>query len=177
MNRIELQQRRRLLRLESGLRERVEAEALALSLGQTARLASLRGEAVEVEPGRLRIWSRDGLRTLYEGDDLDASEYEAGLFYRTCLETVGKLPTSALSDAATSGGVSGAAVTEWRAWRALNLGVMDALARSEPEATALLRIAGEGRALRSISQGGRDFRVNLRALKAVLGRIADRFGL
>jgi hypothetical protein len=174
MNRIELQQRRRLLRLEAGMRERVEREALASSLGQTAKLAALRGEAVEQADGRLRIWSRDGLRSLYEADDLDASEYEAGLFFRSCFERVGALAASAAEPRvdASHGGLA-----EWRAWRAKMLGDMQALARSTRQATTLHRVAGEGRALRSLCKGGVDYGLNLKALRQVLGAIADRVGL
>jgi hypothetical protein len=174
MNRIETQTRRRLLRIEADQRARIERDALAGSLHRTAALAQLRGEEVEQVDGRVRIWSRDGLRHLYEGSELDLAEYEAGLFYRACLETVGAMASSDMARIARTV-FPGAA--SWRAWRALSLGQMDGMAQSSREAEALLRVAGEGRAVRSISQGGADYKLNVKALRAILARIAEQFAL
>ena len=70
-----------------------EALALAERLDETARLELARGGAVERDGGRLRLTSRDGLRTLLERGGLEPPEYEAGLMYRRCFETGGASPS------------------------------------------------------------------------------------
>jgi hypothetical protein len=174
MNRIEQQQRNRLLRVEQGLKARVERDALKASLAQTAQLAERRGEDVEQADGRLRVWSRDGLRALYDHGALDAAEYEAGLFFRVCYEAVDSWPTSDFDRIGSHRPPKD--IAPWRAWRAKQLADMGGLARTSREATSLWRVAGEGRALRSLSRGGQDYSLNCRALSRVLGAIADKFG-
>jgi hypothetical protein len=174
MNRIEQQRRARLIRIEHGLQERREREALKASLEQTAALARRRGEDVGQDGPRLRIWSRDGLRTLYEGDAIDPAEYEAGLLYRCCLEAVDRWRVSDLAQLPGCHPLGGG---DLQALRALQLAAIEGLSRTGREATTLLRIAGEGRAMRSISRGGADYALNCKALRRVLGAVADRFGL
>ena len=175
MNRIEHRRRARLLRLEASQREHREGLSLAASLGQTVALAERRGEVVVQAKGRVRIWSRDGLRSLYESGALDGEQYEAGLSYRKCLEAVQSLPGGLLGDAVDNG----APVDHGhlQALRACRLTIMEGLARTVREATTLRVVAGEGRAIRGLSGGGADYALNVKALGVILERIAERFGL
>lgn len=149
---------------------------------ETASLARGRGEAVDQVQGRLRITSRDGLQTLFEQGGLGQPEYEAGMMYRRCYETLSAGPRSNLArDFASSvRGFSEAQAdgfAELRAFRAVKLRQWEALARTGRQVWVLRLVAGQGRTINSIAPGGSARAANTKALLAVLGEIAKERGL
>jgi hypothetical protein len=174
-----------------GLRLRViaeageaRAEALALSqrLDETVRLEQARGGEVERDGGRLRLLSRDGLQTLRERGGLEGPEYEAGLMYRRCFETLSAGPRSNLNRDFLSGvrGVaeSGAdGFAELRALRAEQLARWEALAGTGRQLWVLRLVAGQGRTINSLGSGGSARLANTRALVEVLAAVAQERGL
>ena len=82
---------------------RAEARAHEGRMQETASLARGRGEAVEEVQGRLRVTSRDGLQSLFEQGGLERPEYEAGMMYRRCYETLSAGPRSNLAGDLASG--------------------------------------------------------------------------
>lgn len=161
---------------------RAEAAALAERLDETARLELARGGAVERQGGRLRLTSRDGLRTLLESGGLEPPEYEAGLMYRRCFETLSAGPRSNLNRDFASGvrGFSESDVdgfAELRALRAQQLARWEALAGTGRQLWVLRLVAGQGRTINSLGAGGSARLANTRALLEVLRAIAVERGL
>jgi hypothetical protein len=161
---------------ESGAAE-AEALALAERLDETARLERARGGEVVREDGRLRIPSRDGLQTLHERGGLEEPEYQAGLLYRRCFETLSAGPRSNLNRDFMTGvrgfaepGVEGFA--ELRALRAEQLHRWEALAGTGRQLWVLRLVAGQGRTINSLGAGGSARLANTRALAEVLRAIA-----
>lgn len=174
LNALERKHQERLRRLEAQAKARVEDRALQERNTETVCLAVLRGEQVESGQGKIRIRSRDGLRFLFDGGQIDSSEYEAGMYFRKCWETLESSPRSNLNrDIRGSNGQ----FAETRAFRAKRLAEMEAMAKPGRQAQTLRLVAGEGRAMRSLSTGGANFYLYVKALKVVLGEIADRYGL
>ncbi len=162
--------------------ERAEAQAVAEGLEQTARMERARGETVEAADGRLRITSRDGLQSLREHGGLEQPEYEAGMMYRRCYETLAGGPRSNLNRDFLSGvrGFAEAAAdgfAELRAMRARRLARWEALARSDRQLSVLRLVAGEGRTINSLASGGSARAANARALTEVLRAVAMERGL
>lgn len=160
------------------------AEALALSerLDETARLERARGGEVERADGRLRIVSRDGLQTLHERGGLEPPEYEAGLMYRRCFESLAAGPRSNLNRDFMSGvrGFSEGAAdgfAELKALRAEQLARWEGLAGTGRQLWVLRLVAGQGRTINSLAAGGSARLANTRALAEVLTAIARERGL
>jgi hypothetical protein len=161
---------------------RAEALALAQRLDETASLERARGGQVEREGGRLRIPTRDGLRTLLDSGALESPEYEAGLIYRRCFETLSAGPRSNLNRDFMTGvrGVSEAGAdgfAELRALRAEQLGRWEAMAGTGRQLWVLRLVAGQGRTINSLGAGGSARLANTRALAEVLRAIALERGL
>ena len=160
---------------------RAEALALAERLDETVRLERSRGGEVEQANGKLRLTSRDGLRTLLDRGGLEGPEYEAGMMYRRCYETLSAGPRSNLArDFMTGvrGGGGGAdAFAEIRAQRAQRLAEWEALASTGRQLWALRLVAGQGRTINSLATGGSARLANTRALIEVLRAIAMERGL
>jgi hypothetical protein len=96
------------------------------------------------------------------------------MYFRKCWETLESSPRSNLNrDIRGSNGQ----FAETRAFRAKRLAEMEAMAKPGRQAQTLRLVAGEGRAMRSLSTGGANFYLYVKALKVVLGEIADRYGL
>ncbi|HEY4029969.1 MAG TPA: hypothetical protein VGM25_06470 [Caulobacteraceae bacterium] len=161
---------------------RAEALALTRRLDETARLELARGGTVEREGGRLRLTSRDGLQTLYERGGLEQPDYEAGLMYRRCFETLAAGPRSNLNRDFASGvrgfGETGAdGFAELRALRAEQLARWEALAGTGRQLWVLRLVAGQGRTVNSLGSGGSARLANTKALVEVLRAIAMERGL
>lgn len=161
---------------------RAEARAHEDRMQETVTLARGRGEWVEQAHGRLRVTSRDGLQTLFDQGGLERPEYEAGMLYRRCYEALSAGPRSNLARDFASGvrGFSEAhtdGFAELRAFRAEKLRQWEALARTGRQVWALRLVAGQGRTINSIAQGGSARAANTKALMAVLGEIAKERGL
>jgi hypothetical protein len=162
---------------------REEARALEQRLAETARLARARGEDVADEQGRLRVTSRDGLLTLHDRGGLERPEYEAGLLYRRCYETLTAGPRSNLNrdflGGARTGFSEGAAdgFAEIRAFRAQKLAAWEALATTGRQLWVLRLVAGQGRTINSLAPGGSARLANTRALVEVLRAVAMERGL
>jgi hypothetical protein len=161
---------------ESG-EARAEALALSQRLDETARLERARGGEVEFQAGRLRILSRDGLQTLHERGGMEPPEFEAGLMYRRCFETLLAGPRSNLNRDFMSGvrgmaeaGADGFA--ELRALRAEQLARWEAMAGTGRQLWVLRLVAGQGRTINSLGAGGSARLANTRALVEVLRAIA-----
>lgn len=161
---------------------RAEALSLAQRLDETVRLERARGGTMERAEGRLRITSRDGLRTLLERGGLESPEYEAGLMYRRCYETLSAGPRSNLNRDFMSG-VRGAAeapadgFAELRALRAQQLARWEGLAGPGRQLWVLRLVAGQGRTINSLGSGGSARLANTRALVEALRAIAVERGL
>jgi hypothetical protein len=163
-------------------RARAEDAALAQGLEQTTALALQRGEVVEQADGKLRVTSRDGLQTLFEQGGLERPEYEAGLMYRRCYETLNAGPRSNLNrdfGAPTRGFAEAGAegFAELRAFRAETLRRWEALTRTGRSLWVLRLVAGQGRTINSIAPGGSARLTNTRALTEALEEIARERGL
>lgn len=161
---------------------RAEALEVAEGLKETVRLAVANSETVAVQDGQLRITSRDGLRTLFEGGGLEGPEYEAGLQYRRCYETMAAGPRSNLSRDFASGvrGFGEAPAegfAELRMFRAEKLARWEALAETGRQLWVLRLVAGQGRTINSLASGGSARLANTRALAEVLKVIAQERGL
>jgi hypothetical protein len=161
---------------------RAEALAMARRLDETARLELARGGEVEREGGRLRLTSRDGLQTLRERGGLEQPEYEAGMMYRRCFETLSAGPRSNLNRDFASGvrgfaeaGTDGFA--ELRALRAEQLARWEALAGTGRQLWVLRLVAGQGRTINSLAPSGSARLTNTKALTEVLRGIAMERGL
>jgi hypothetical protein len=156
---------------------RDEARALADRLAETARLERARGGQVEQANGRMRITSRDGLLTLHERGGLERPEYEAGMLYRRCYETLTAGPRSNLNrdfmNGARGGFAEGAAdgFAEIRAFRAQKL------AATGRQLWVLRLVAGQGRTINSLAPGGSARLTNTRVLTEVLRAVAMERGL
>jgi hypothetical protein len=161
---------------------RAEARAHEDRIAQTAALARQRGETVEQAQGRLRITSRDGPQSLYEHGGLERPEYDAGMMYRRCYETLHAGPRSNLARD-FSAGVRGVAeapadgFAELRAFRAEKLRQWEGLAKTGRQVWILRLVAGQGRSINSIAPGGSARAANTKALIGVLGEIAKARGL
>ena len=162
---------------------REDARALAERLEETARLAKARGEEVDHDQGRMRITSRDGLETLRERGGLERPEYEAGMMYRRCYETLTAGPRSNLNRdfiGGVRGGFSEGAAdgfAEIRAFRAQKLAAWEALATTGRQLWVLRLVAGQGRTINSLAPGGSARLANTRALTEVLRAVAMERGL
>jgi hypothetical protein len=161
---------------------RAEALALAQRLDETASLELARGGEVERTGGRLRITSRDGLQTLYERGGLGRPEYEAGLIYRRCFETLSSGPRSTLNRdfGASARGFSETGAdgfAELRTLRAEQLARWESLAGTGRRLWVLRLVAGQGRTISSLGSGGSARLANTRALVEVLQAIARERGL
>jgi hypothetical protein len=161
---------------------REEARALAQRLEETARLERARGEQVEQAQGKLRITSRDGLLTLLERGGLERPDYEAGMMYRRCYETMSAGPRSNLNrdfSGVRGGFCEGAAdgFAEVRAFRAQRLVAWEALATTGRQLWVLRLVAGQGRTINSLAPGGSARLANTRALLEVLRAVAVERGL
>lgn len=162
---------------------RAEALALAQRLDETARLELARGGEMQREGGRLRLTSRDGLQTLLERGGLEQPDYEAGLTYRRCYETLSAGPRSNLNRDFASGVRAGFSETgaegfaELRALRAEQLARWEALAGTGRQLWVLRLVAGQGRTVNSLGSGGSARLANTKALIEVLGAIARERGL
>jgi hypothetical protein len=134
---------------------RAEALSLAARLDETCRLELARGGEVEREGGRVRLTARDGLQTLLERGGLDRPEYEAGLMYRRCFETLSAGPRSNLNRDFASG-VRGFAETgadgfaELRAVRAEQLARWEGMAGTGRQLWVLRLVAGQGRTIKTL---------------------------
>jgi hypothetical protein len=162
--------------------ERAQARAHAEGLAQTAALARERGEAVVQANGRLCVTSRDGLQTLFEQGGLERPEYEAGMMYRRCFETLCAGPKSNLNRdfGAPMRGFSEAGAegfAELRAFRAEKLRQWETLARTGRAVWVLRLVAGQGRTINSSAPGGSARLANTKALMEALGAIARERGL
>ena len=161
---------------------RAEALALAQRLDETARLERARGGQVERAEGRMRLTSRDGLRTLLDGGALESPEYEAGLIYRRCYETLTAGPRSNLNRDFMSG-VRGVSETtadgfaELRALRAEQLARWEAISGAGRGLWVLRLVAGQGRTINSLGGGGSARLANTKALGEALRVIAVERGL
>lgn len=161
---------------------RAEDLALTQRLDETARLEQARGGAVERTEGRLRLTSRDGLRSLLDSGGLENPDYEAGLIYRRCYETLTAGPRSNLNRDFMSGvrGVAEASAdsfAELRALRAQQLARWEALAGAGRRLWVLRLVAGQGRTINSLGGGGSARQANTRALVEALSAIARERGL
>ncbi len=161
---------------------RAEARALEDGMAQTAELARNRGESVEQAQGRLRITSRDGLQSLFEHGGLERPEYEAGLMYRRCYETLHAGPRSNLArdfSASVRGFAEAPAegFAELRAFRAEKLRHWEGLAQTGRQVWILRLVAGQGRSINSVAPGGSARAANTKALMVLLGEIARERGL
>jgi hypothetical protein len=162
---------------------RAEALALTKRLDETERLERARGGEVEREGARLRITSRDGLQTLMERGGLEGPEYEAGMIYRRCYETLSAGPRSNLNRDFMSGVRGGMSeppaegFAELRALRAEQLARWEALAGTGRQLWVLRLVAGQGRTINSLATGGSARLSNTRALTEVLRAIAVERGL
>lgn len=161
---------------------RAEALALAERLDETARLERERGGEVVREDGRMRIPSRDGLQTLHERGGLEGPEYEAGMMYRRCFETLAAGPRSNLNRDFMTGvrGFSEAGAegfAELRALRAEQLARWESLAGTGRQLWVLRLVAGQGRTINSLGAGGSARLANTRALTEVLRAVAVERGL
>jgi hypothetical protein len=166
---------------ESG-EARAEALALAQRLEETARLERGRGGEVVRDGERMRIPTRDGLQTLRDGGALEGPDYEAGLMYRRCFETLSAGPRSNLNRDFMSGvrGVAEAGANgfaELRALRAEQLSRWEGLAGTGRQLWVLRLVAGQGRTINSLGAGGSARLANTRALTEVLRAIAVERGL
>jgi hypothetical protein len=168
--------------IEAG-QAREDARALAEGLEQTARLERARGGQVEQAQGRMRITSRDGLLTLHERGGLERPEYEAGMLYRRCYETLTAGPRSNLNrdflGGVRGGFAEGAAdgFAEIRAFRAQKLAAWEGLAATGRQLWVLRLVAGQGRTINSLAPGGSARLNNTRALTEVLRAVAMERGL
>lgn len=163
-------------------RQRAHALTIARGLDETAKLETGRGNPVKRDGGRLRIPSRDGLRTLLESGALEVPEYEAGLAYRRCYEALsGALPCSN-----GEGGAGGAdSHIELRAIRAEQLTLWEGRKSRDRQLWTLtgrqvwvLRlVAGQARTILSLGSSGSAKRMNTLALVEALTLIARERGL
>lgn len=161
---------------------RAEGLALIQRMDETARLEQARGGEVVRDGPRMRIPTRDGLQTLRDGGALEGPEYEAGLMYRRCFETLSAGPRSNLNRDFMSGvrGVAEAGAdsfAELRALRAEQLARWEALAGTGRQLWVLRLVAGQGRTINSLGSGGSARLANTRALAEVLRAIATERGL
>jgi len=108
------------------------------------------------------IGSRDGLLSLYESGSVEKPEYEAGLMYRRCFETLSHSDTG---------------FAELRTMRAEQLARWEALAGTGRQLWVLRLVAGQGRAVNSLGAGGAARLANTKALVEVLRAIAMERGL
>jgi hypothetical protein len=140
-------------------------------------------EAGEARAEALALAQRlDGLQTLLERGGLEPPEYEAGLMYRRCYETLSAGPRSNLNRDFASGvrgfaeaGADGFA--ELRALRAEQLARWEALAGTGRQLWVLRLVAGQGRTINSLGAGGSARLANTKALTEVLRAIAMERGL
>ncbi len=157
---------------------RAEDRALLARLDETVALATGRGEASVRAGRRVRIVSRDGLLHLLESGVIDRGQWEAGSLYRRAYEAMDVGLKSTLSpDFGIGRGPETLAWAERRAHLAGRLTEMEALAANGRQLWALRLCAGQGRTVRNISGGGRNYAATIGALRAVLSAIAGRYGL
>jgi len=131
----------------------------------------------------MRLTSRDGLQTLLERGGMEPPEYEAGMMYRRCYETLSAGPRSNLARDLMTGVRGGFAeggsdsFAEIRAFRAQRLAEWEALAATGRQLWVLRLVAGQGRTINSLATGGSARLANTRALGEVLRAIAMERGL
>ncbi len=168
-----------MLRIAGVQLARTEESEIAAGLIETVALARARGEAVE-DPaasgaGPLRISSRDGLRSLRQGDHITDAHYAVGLLYRAGFEARGRdLRVASLEP----GHGNGHDNDRFVAARLRRARMLDFVARADravamsladkPMALRLLRaVAGEGASL-SVWGAGRTFTRNRQVLVEAL---------
>ncbi len=154
-------------------------QELSSAVVEAAEQAIRRGEKVETynDAGAKRVKGRDGLRSLVESGALTETDERVGLAYRLLFEQAGKgaglgsqLEDRPRSVRDSSHGAVAAGL--FRAYAGVRLtGVETAVASADRtgRSLALLRaVAGEGRTLRSLAEGGNAKRANLKALQLAL---------
>lgn len=150
-----------MLRIAGAQLARREQVQVAAGLVETLNLARARGEAVETDDGRLRISSRDGLRSLRQGGHINDDHYAVGLSYRVGFEARGRDLRAAGLEPGHGGGHDNDRFVAGRLRRAR---MLDFVARADravamaladkPMALRLLRsVAGEGTSLSAWGAG------------------------
>ncbi len=134
---------------------------VAAGLVETFALARARGERVETSAGKLRVSSRDGLRSLREAGHIDEAQYAVGLLYRQGFEARGRDLRAASLEPGRGGGHDNDRFVAARLRRARSLDFVIRADRAvamcladKPMALRLLRaVAGEGASLSSFGVG------------------------
>lgn len=150
-----------MLRIAGAQLARQAQAQVAAGLVETLKLARARGETVETDGGRLRISSRDGLRSLRQGGHITDAHYAAGLSYRAGFEARGRDLRAAGLEPGLGGGHDNDRFVAGRLRRAR---MLDFVARADravamvladkPMALRLLRsVAGEGTSLSAWGAG------------------------
>lgn len=162
-----------MLRIAGAQLARSEQTEIAAGLVETVALARARGEQVETDSGALRISSRDGLRSLRQGDHITDAHYAVALLYRAGFEARGRDLRAASLEPGHGGGHDNDRFVAARLRRAR---MLDFVARADravamadkPMALRLLRsVAGEGTSL-SVWGAGRAFTRNREVLVETL---------
>jgi hypothetical protein len=151
---------------ENDQRRREELTALITASG-----GEIIGEGAKGVRGRLRILSHDGLAY----SDLSPRLKQAGLLFRAAYETAVPPPKVANYAGTVRGSGDTDAARLRRARAVARYKACLALTRTNTERLALERVAGEGRTIRSLVNGGRSYERTAKALSDVLSRIADRY--
>jgi len=129
-------------------------------------------------PAAYRMRSRDGLTSARETGVITPAQHKAGMAYRLCFEAQAGGLKSALANAGMigGGGSHGEALAQRRTGALQQAYMMGRLRGMEKGATdrelmVLRAVAGEGRTIRSLGDGGNVKRANVAALVSVLSRI------
>jgi len=152
---------------------------LDASVEDAALSAKRRGERVSQhnDDGARRIKTRDGLASLQEGGAITEDEAKAGMAYRLLFEEAGKGAGlgSQLEDrpksirSSTHGAVAHGLFRAYVGVRLTGIETAVSNADASGRALAALRaVAGEGRTVRSLGQGGDVKKKNLAALRLAL---------
>ena len=163
-----------------GIFETVRLEVARVNLAAVnleAAGALGRDDIVDMSPkvGYCRLKERDGLRSLFEAGRLTATEYEAGSIYRRLYEDAASSGgRSQLDDRVKSTTADVVAIGLKRAKASLLKTRIDVAVavqlKSEPVALQALRlVAGEGRSVRTMVKGSKQFDRTLDALRRALG--------
>jgi len=174
--------RETVLRIAGAQLARAEESEIAAGLIETLHLAQARGEVVAGASGAgpLRISTRDGLRSLRQGDHITDAHYAVGLLYRAGFEARGRDLRAASLEPGHKGGHDNDRFVAARLRRAR---MLDFVARADravamsladkPMALRLLRaVAGEGTSL-SAWGAGRAFTRNRQVLVETLDLVVD----
>jgi len=177
--------------LEAELAADLAATEIRAGLDETSRLERLRGERIELSKqtgsrGRIRVQTRDGLETLAGSGGITATQYRAGLLYRSLYEATDpeRGLKSHMDDLDRRGGGGGAGEVA-EAWAERRLRLTRTIAGIEAKVRladrngravrALREVAGHARCVAQLSAGGGAQAAYRRALGLALDVCAEHF--